>query len=114
MSVEPPEDSGDIRLCAAKLKVLADRTRLAVMLRLLEEPSHVGPLQDQLGIEQSLLSHHLKVLRDAGLVVGVRDGKAVLYSVSPEVTVDETARIIELGCCRLSFPSDSGSSGSCG
>lgn len=103
-----------IHLCAAKLKVLADRTRLAVMLQLLEEPSHVGPLQEQLGIEQSLLSHHLRVLRDANLVVGEREGKAVLYSVSPGVTVDKMTRTLELGCCRLTFPSDSEARGDCG
>lgn len=85
-----------------KLKVLADQKRLAVMECLLEQPSHVGRLGEILKVEQSLLSHHLRVLRDAGLVTAARDGKAVLYSVSPEAKV-ESGRAINLGCCQLRF-----------
>ncbi len=88
--------------CADKLKVLSDRTRLAVMEYLMEQPSHVGTLVDALGVEQSLLSHHLKVLREAELVVADRDGKAVLYSVAPAAMTD-SRRAINLGCCRLVF-----------
>jgi ArsR family transcriptional regulator len=88
--------------CAEKLKVLADRTRLAVMEYLMEQPSHVGPLVDALDVEQSLLSHHLKVLREAELVVGTRDGKAVLYSVAPAAQT-ESRKAINLGCCQLVF-----------
>jgi ArsR family transcriptional regulator len=88
--------------CAEKLKVLSDRTRLAVMECLMEQPSHVGRLGEILGVEQSLLSHHLKVLRDAGLVLADRDGKAVLYRVAPEAQV-ESGRAINLGCCQLYF-----------
>ncbi len=88
--------------CADKLKVLSDRTRLAVMEYLMEQPSHVGPLGDALKVEQSLLSHHLKVLREAELVVADRDGKAVLYSVAPAAKT-ESQRAINLGCCQLVF-----------
>jgi ArsR family transcriptional regulator len=88
--------------CAEKLKVLADRTRLAVMEYLMEQPSHVGPLVDALGVEQSLLSHHLKVLREADLVIATRDGKAVLYSVAPAAQT-ESRKAINLGCCQLVF-----------
>lgn len=88
--------------CAEKLKVLADRTRLAVMEYLMEQPSYVGPLVDALGVEQSLLSHHLKVLREAELVVATRDGKSVLYSVAPAAQT-ESKRAINLGCCQLVF-----------
>jgi len=89
--------------CAEKLKVLSDKTRLAVMECLMEGPSHVGPLADALKIEQSLLSHHLKVLREAGLVIADRDGKSMLYRVAPETKVPGSSRAINLGCCRLLF-----------
>src|SRR5688572_15171792 len=65
--------------CASLLKVLADETRLAVMEQLMAGPRHVGEINGPLAIEPSLLSHHLKVLRDAGLVTAERDGKQVLY-----------------------------------
>ena len=92
-----PSPSG----CAEILKAVGDATRLQVLQILLEGPRHVGELQDKVGVEQSLLSHHLKVLRQAGLVVAARDGKAVRYSISPEVKGTGTG--IDLKCCQVSF-----------
>jgi len=89
--------------CADKLKTLADRTRLTVMEILMEGPKHVTDLNTVLGLDQSLLSHHLKILRDAGLVKAVRDGKAVLYSLAPGVDLPKTGKSINLGCCKLNF-----------
>jgi ArsR family transcriptional regulator len=76
------------------------------MRRLLEAPCHVGELQRHVGIEQSLLSHHLRVLRDAGLVSSERDGKAVLYQVTSKALMSSTGTAIDLGCCVLSFDSE--------
>jgi ArsR family transcriptional regulator len=87
--------------CADKLKVLADATRLSVMEILMKGPQHVGQINEQLGLDQSLLSHHLKVLRDAGLVVATRDGKCVLYRLAPEVAGCDQS--LDLGCCALTF-----------
>lgn len=89
--------------CAAKLKVLAEGTRLAVMKLLMNSPKHVGRLNEELGIDQSLLSHHLRVLREAGFVEAIRDGKSMLYRLAPEVEVADQKRGIDLGCCQLSF-----------
>jgi ArsR family transcriptional regulator len=90
-------------LCVRKLRVLADPTRLAVLEILMERPKHVGELNAVLGVEQSLLSHHLKVLREEGFVEATRDGKAVLYSLAPAVQRAKAGRAIDLGCCLLSF-----------
>jgi len=89
--------------CAGRLKVLADETRLAVVRQLMDGPKHVGEINEPLGLEQSRLSHHLKLLRESGIVTAERDGKAVLYRLSPEVSVRPTGRAIDLGCCLLSF-----------
>ena len=89
--------------CVRQLKVLADTTRLGVLELLMEGPKQVGELNAVLGIEQSLLSHHLKVLRDEGFVQAKRDGKAVEYHFTPERRRKGTARAIDLGCCWLSF-----------
>ena len=89
--------------CASLLKVLADETRLAVVQQLMDGPKHVGEINLALGLEQSLLSHHLKVLRDAGLVLSERDGKAVLYRLAPHVEGSRLGTAIDLGCCKLSF-----------
>lgn len=89
--------------CAALLKVLADQTRLAVVEQLLDGPKHVGEINDSLGIEQSLLSHHLRVLRQAGLVEAERDGKQVLYRLSQETQGRRQGKALNLGCCLISF-----------
>ena len=90
--------------CADKLKVLADTTRLAVLESLMDRPQRVNELMDSLDVEQSLLSHHLAQLREAGLVEARRDGKAVLYQLAPGVTPATTKKALDLGCCQLSFP----------
>lgn len=89
--------------CALKLKPLADATRLTILELLLSGPKHVSQMNVVLGLEQSLLSHHLKVLREADLVRSQRDGKAVLYTVAPGVRQTETGTAIDLGCCQLCF-----------
>jgi len=89
--------------CADALKVLADETRLAVVELLMEKPRHVGEMMETLDVEQSLFSHHLRILRDAGLVTSERDGKAVLYRLAPDVKPVRRGKAINLGCCLLSF-----------
>jgi len=89
--------------CVEKLKVLADSTRLAVMSELFLGPQHVNNLARLLSVEQSLLSHHLRVLREAGLVVANRVGKGVEYSLPASMTQLTKDNTINLGCCALSF-----------
>lgn len=89
--------------CARWLRVLADETRLAVVQELLDGPRHVGEINAHLNVEQSLLSHHLQVLRRAGVVVSERDGKAVRYRLAPAIQKAPTADAIQLGCCFISF-----------
>ncbi len=89
--------------CAALLKVLADDTRLEVVRQLMQGPQHVNEINRDLHIEHSLLSHHLKILREAGLVEAQRDGKAVLYRLAPQVKSRRSGKAIDLGCCLLSF-----------
>lgn len=90
--------------CADILRALGDATRLGVLQALLERPRHVGELGEKLKVEQSLLSHHLKVLRTAGLVSATRDGKAVLYRIAPEIAGARENQCIDLKCCQVVFP----------
>ena len=89
--------------CADILRALGDATRLGVLQALLEKPLHVNDLMEKLKVEQSLLSHHLKVLRDAGLVQATRDGKAVLYQVAPGIAGAQENQCIDLKCCQVVF-----------
>lgn len=89
--------------CASKLKVLSDSTRLAVLEALMSGPHNVGELIEQLNVEQSLLSHHLAILREHGLVEAHRAGKAVIYQLPEDVSGSTTGKAINLGCCKISF-----------
>lgn len=69
----------------------------------MDGPMHVGQINEKLKVDQSLLSHHLRILREAGLVIGTRDGKAVLYRLAPGVEAKRKTKAINIGCCLLSF-----------
>ena len=89
--------------CARLLRVLAEPTRLEVLRRLLQSPAHVSVLLGALEVDQTLLSHHLGVLRDAGLVEAEREGRSVLYRIAAGAAVQGHRETIDLGCCRLTF-----------
>jgi ArsR family transcriptional regulator len=94
--------TGDPQRCAPRLRALADPTRLAVLRRLAAGPLHVGELVAAFAVEQSLMSHHLRALRDAGLVVSRRDGRCVRYHLA-EGVLGRDASVLRLGCCDISF-----------
>lgn len=89
--------------CAARLRVLADPTRLEVLRQLLDVPRNVSELIARIDVPQSLLSHHLRVLREAGLVETERRGREIVYRLAPDVRPRLRARKLDLGCCQLSF-----------
>ena len=89
--------------CSASLKVLADQTRLAVVRLLIGDSMTVSELNETLDVEQTLLSHHLRVLRDAGIVSHQREGRSVRYSISEQVKLAGPNASIDLGCCQISF-----------
>lgn len=93
--------SDSIRYCSARLKALADPTRLAIVEALRQGPRFVHELGEQLALEQSLLSHHLRRLRELGLVNAQRVGKAVSYRLAGRAAVDDGQ--LDLGCCALHF-----------
>jgi DNA-binding transcriptional ArsR family regulator len=89
--------------CADILRALGDPTRLAVLQALLQGPLHVNDLMKRVTVGQSLLSHHLKVLREAGLVLAKRDGKAVLYRVAPAMADHTPGQSLDFKCCQVTF-----------
>jgi DNA-binding transcriptional ArsR family regulator len=87
--------------CARRLKALADPHRWSVVDLLMDNPKTVGELLEHLELEQSLLSHHLKILRLAGIVESRREGKKVQYRLTEAVSWSGPGRGLDLGCCRL-------------
>ena len=64
------------------LKALADPYRLEILELLSPEIRCSCHLQDQLDIAPNLLSYHLKVLREAGLIEGARRGRWIDYALT--------------------------------
>src|SRR5690242_9847202 len=87
--------------CARRLKALADPSRWAIIMSLLNNPKMVAELLVELKIEQTLLSHHLKILRDEGFIESVREGKNVRCRLADNVQLPGEHSGIDLGCCRL-------------
>jgi ArsR family transcriptional regulator len=80
-------DPDEAQRLAAALKVLADPARLRLLSLIQAQPDGeacVCHLTEPLGLSQPTVSHHLKVLRDAGLVERERRGSWAYYRVIPE------------------------------
>lgn len=75
----------DLDVILGRLKAIADEKRLRILSLLAGGERCVCELQDELETGQSLLSHHLKALKDAGLVTDRRDGRWIHYSLNREV-----------------------------
>ena len=63
---------------------LGDPTRRAIFERLLGQPLAVGEIARELPVSRPAVSQHLKVLKDAGLVVDRRAGNRRIYQVDPD------------------------------
>lgn len=74
-------------------KVFGDSTRLRVMVTLSDSEMSVNDIADALQMEQSTISHQLRVLRQNKLVRVRRDGKQMYYSLDD----DHVKKIIEMG-----------------
>jgi DNA-binding transcriptional ArsR family regulator len=66
------------------LAALADPTRRAIFERLAERPCAVGELARELPVSRPAVSQHLKVLKQAGLVVNTAVGTRRVYQVDPD------------------------------
>jgi DNA-binding transcriptional ArsR family regulator len=66
------------------LAALADPTRRAIFERLADHPRAVGELASELPVSRPAVSQHLKVLKDARLVVDRRDGARRIYQLDPD------------------------------
>jgi DNA-binding transcriptional ArsR family regulator len=76
------------------LQALGDPTRLAIFEHIARRPRAVGELAAELPVTRPAVSQHLKVLKDAGLVVDRADGARRIYQVNPS-GVEEIRRWLD-------------------
>jgi ArsR family transcriptional regulator, arsenate/arsenite/antimonite-responsive transcriptional repressor len=80
-------DSADLAdrarvVAALRFRALGDETRLRLLEQLTAGERCVADLMTALGLGQSLVSHHLRTLRQAGLVTVRRDGRWIYYAIA--------------------------------
>ncbi|MEI7594239.1 MAG: metalloregulator ArsR/SmtB family transcription factor [Bacteroidota bacterium] len=67
---------------AKKLKAMAHPLRIAIIELLMEqEKLSVTEIYEKLNIEQAITSHHLGILKDKGILLSIRDGKNIYYTL---------------------------------
>jgi DNA-binding transcriptional ArsR family regulator len=66
---------------ADAMQALATPSRVLILAQLRERPHAVSELVSAVGMEQSAVSHQLRVLRESGLIVRERTGRRVVYSL---------------------------------
>ena len=62
-------------------KVMSDPTRLNILYLLKEEKRNVSEIVELTGMEQSAISHQLRILKDSHLVRSDRSGKSMIYQL---------------------------------
>ncbi len=78
-------------------KALADPNRRRILAMLREGDLPAGEIAEQFEMAFASVSHHLQVLRDAGLVISRRDGQHIIYSLNTTVVQDALQHLLELG-----------------
>lgn len=74
------------------VRTLADETRQSILVLLRSREMNVGEIVSHFNLSQPTISHHLRLLRWAGLVLARQEGKQVYYALNQRCLHD---------CCQL-------------
>jgi ArsR family transcriptional regulator, nickel/cobalt-responsive transcriptional repressor len=99
-------DKEQAKKCAMMLQAIAEPNRIRIIECLRTGSMNVTQLAKALDVEIVNVSHHLGVLRTAGLVEDFKDGRYVVYSLHPKIFHNDTnkATYLDLGWCRVEIP----------
>ncbi len=86
--IEKQLNSNNFDACCSFFKVLGDHTRMKIILELRNGPLCVNDLTNKLMMEQSAISHQLKLLKDAKVLKSTKKGKNVFYSFDDQHVED--------------------------
>ena len=89
---------------ADTFKAMGDRTRLSILLKLLQGEACVGDISKALKLDAPTVSFHLTKLRYSGLVVNERRGQQVFYGINPKFSKGAHGKlVIDVEGCVLTF-----------
>ena len=95
-----------VRTVADALKQLGDPSRLRIFWLLCHTEECVADIAEYVEMTSPAVSHHLRLLKSAGLIVSRRDGKEMLYRASDSDLAQTFHRIIE-NVAEISCPENS-------
>ncbi len=81
-NVEPQPNQ--VAELAETFGLLADPTRLSIVLACMDQEIAAGDIAEKLGLSASLASHHLRLLRAARMLRAERRGKQVFYTMADD------------------------------
>ncbi len=94
--------------CAQMLAALAAPERLRIVRYLRNGAKNVGAIAEMLDTAPVNVSHHLSVLKHAGIIEGDKQGRFIYYALRPGLFQDDDEldgiEHLNLGCCRLEVP----------
>jgi DNA-binding transcriptional ArsR family regulator len=78
-------------------KALADPTRRQILALLRDEDMTAGDIAAEFPIAWASVSHHLAALKDAGLVLAIREGQFIRYSLNTTMFQEAVQQLMDLG-----------------
>lgn len=78
----------EIQAISKFFKVISDSTRLSILYLLKEDKRNVSDIVEALDMEQSAISHQLRILKDSRLVRAHREGKSMIYQLDDDHIFD--------------------------
>jgi DNA-binding transcriptional ArsR family regulator len=79
----------DLDQLSGLFRLLCDKTRLSILMRLVDGERNVTSLCEDLGLPQPTVSHHLGLLRMNNMVTNRRNGKQVFYGLQKPADGDD-------------------------
>ena len=84
----------DLDQLASLFRVLGDRTRIQIILTLVDGEKSVSAICEELELPQPTVSHHLALLKMSSIVGCRRDGKQVFYGLDGRVSMDDEQGLV--------------------
>ena len=96
----PALSQNQVAILAETFRLLGDPSRLRIVLCCLDGPIPVSEIAERLDLSLSLVSHHLRLLRAARLLTGIRQSKQIFYEIADHhvshVLIDMANHIVEV------------------
>lgn len=82
------------------LSILGEPTRLSIVIYLLDQEANVTDITNYLQMSQPVISHHLRVLKDARILKSYKKGKNIYYTIASDYVrgiVEESINMLKVG-----------------